>query len=141
MVAQRAGGDEGATAATSRALPFTPLIAGQLEAYLRTVMLQQRDGTRQSFVMGDLLKGYSNEKVVTLARYYASAGWTSANEKADPALVKAGEELHQRRCAGCHGEDGRAASGMAPRLAGQSISYLKSQLDPISTRRPSCQTR
>jgi cytochrome c553 len=119
---------EGCDSCHKPGVPFMPLIAGQPEAYLRTVMLQQRDGSRKSFVMGDLLKGYSNEKVATLSRYYASAGWTSANEETDPDLVKAGEALHQRGCAGCHGEDGRAASGMAPRLAGQSMSYLKAQL-------------
>jgi cytochrome c553 len=119
---------EGCDSCHKPGVPFMPQIAGQPEEYLRTVMRQQRAGTRHAFVMGDILGEYSDDKIETLARYYADAGWTSAGEQANPALAREGAALHQRRCAGCHGEDGRRASGMTPRLAGQTISHLQTQL-------------
>jgi sulfide dehydrogenase cytochrome subunit len=121
---------EGACNSCHRAgVPFMPLIAGQPEAYLKTIMRQHRDGTRHSLVMGDLLKAYSNENIDALAKYYANANWISSGEMTHPDLVNAGAELHQRRCAGCHGADGRKAVGMTPRLAGQTISYTMTQLN------------
>ena len=120
-------------------VPFMPMIAGLPEPYLKAVMQQHRDGTRHSLVMGDLLKGYSNANIDTLAKYYSNQKWISSAETTRPDLVSAGAVLHQRRCAGCHGPDGRRAFGMTPRLAGQTISYtttqLKSFLDP-KTRLP-----
>lgn len=110
-------------------VPFMPLIAGQPAQYLKVVLQQQRDGLRHSFVMGDLLKNYTDEKIDTLAEYYANSVWTSAGESADADRVKAGAAIHQRRCAGCHGEDGRRATGLTPRLAGQAMSYFKSQMN------------
>jgi len=109
-------------------VPFMPLINGQPEQYLKTVMLQQRDGQRQSLVMGDLLKEYPDEKLDTLAKYYANSVWVSAGEASNSELVRTGAAIHQKRCVGCHGQDGRRASGMTPRLAGQTISYFKSQM-------------
>jgi len=110
-------------------VPYMPLIAGQPEEYLKVVMQQHRDGSRKSLVMGDLLKGYSNEQIANLAQYYAAAGWTSAREKTNAELVNTGAALHQRRCAGCHGTDGSRSGGMTPRLAGQTMSHIKAQLN------------
>lgn len=110
-------------------VPFMPLIAGQPEPYLKAIMLQYRDGRRHSLVMGDLLKTYSDENIEALAKYYANANWVSSADKSQPELVSAGAVLHQRRCAGCHGPDGRRAAGMTPRLAGQTISYTMAQLN------------
>lgn len=109
-------------------VPFMPLINGQPELYLKTVMQQQRDRKRHSLVMGDLLKDYPDEKLDTLSSYYANSVWVSAGEPSDADQVRAGAAIHQQRCAGCHGQDGRRASGMTPRLAGQTISYFKSQM-------------
>jgi cytochrome subunit of sulfide dehydrogenase len=110
-------------------VPFMPLIAGQPEPYLKAIMRQYRDGKRHSLVMGDLLKAYSNENIDALARYYANANWTSSGDNTHPDLVSAGAALHQRRCAGCHGPDGRRAVGLTPRLAGQTISYTLAQIN------------
>lgn len=110
-------------------VPFMPMIAGQPEPYLKAIMQQHRDGKRHSLVMGDLLKDYSNENIDALAKYYANANWISSGEGTHPELVSEGAVLHQRRCAGCHGPDGRKAVGMTPRLAGQTISYTMAQLN------------
>lgn len=109
-------------------VPFMPLISGQPEQYLKVVMRQQRDGLRHSLVMGDLLKDYTDEKLDTLAKYYANSVWLSAGEASNADLARSGAAIHQRRCAGCHGQDGRRAAGMTPRIAGQTISYFKSQM-------------
>lgn len=131
---------EGCDSCHKPGVPFMPLIAGQPEEYLRTVMRQQRAGSRHAFVMRDILKDYDDDRIATLARYYAESGWLSAGEQANPTLAREGEVLHRLRCAGCHGIDGRRASGMTPRLAGQAMSHLQAQLrlylDP-RTRLPS----
>ncbi|MGA7178434.1 MAG: c-type cytochrome [Thiobacillaceae bacterium] len=105
-----------------------PLIDGQAEEYLRVVMLQYRDGTRSSVVMADLLRDFSNEKITALAKLYATTRWPAAKPKTNPALVRAGREVHNAKCAGCHGPGGVKAEGMTPRLAGQNPSYIEAQL-------------
>jgi sulfide dehydrogenase cytochrome subunit len=105
-----------------------PLIDGQPEEYLRIVMLQYRDGTRSSVVMADLLRGFSNEKITALAKIYATTRWPAAKLKTNPALVKTGRDVHNEKCAGCHGPGGIKAEGMTPRLAGQNPSFIETQL-------------
>lgn len=108
--------------------PNMPRIDGQPQEYLTVVMQQFRDRTRASVVMTDLLREYSNEKIAALARLFAATKWSSVKVRADAALVKRGEDLHQAKCAICHGQDGSKAEGMTPRLAGQNPFYLEAQL-------------
>ncbi len=108
--------------------PNMPRIDGQPQEYLSTVMQQFRDGTRSSIVMADLLRGYSDGRITALARLFAGTRWTSVKVKTDAALVKQGEDLHQAKCAVCHGQGGSKAEGMTPRLAGQNPFYLEAQL-------------
>jgi sulfide dehydrogenase cytochrome subunit len=108
--------------------PNMPRIDGQPHEYLATVMQQFRDGTRSSVVMADLLRAYSDEKIAALARLFAAAKWSSVKVRTEAALVKKGGELHQAKCAICHGQGGSKAEGMTPRLAGQNPFYLEAQL-------------
>lgn len=45
------------------------------------------------------------------------------------ADLKAGAEIVEDLCAGCHGEDGNSAAPVNPKLAGQHVEYLIKQLN------------
>jgi len=109
-------------------VPVTPLLAGQSEQYLRAVMLQLRDGSLGSLIMGDILRDLSEEQIDALAKYYGGAEWVSVQQETNHARVTAGAAVHLRRCAGCHGPGGRQTLGLIPRLAGQQIDYIRAQL-------------
>jgi cytochrome c553 len=109
--------------------PGTPLIAGQPQQYLATVMREIRDGVRDSPLMAGLLKGHADQQIDALASHYARQKWVAGPAKIDEATVKAGATLHEERCAGCHGPRGLKAEGMTPRLAGQDAAFLEAELN------------
>jgi sulfide dehydrogenase cytochrome subunit len=104
--------------------PSMPSIGGLPESYLNNIMLEWKNGTRFSATMGRLIKGYSDEQIAALAKYYAGKPWVPAAQKTDPKLVELGKKV-TARCAGCHGENGNAGDGETPHLNGQWSMYLQ----------------
>jgi sulfide dehydrogenase cytochrome subunit len=49
-----------------------PAIAGKPAAYLQSTMKAFRDGSRPATVMNRLAKGYSDEEIAALARYFST---------------------------------------------------------------------
>jgi|688.fasta_scaffold284409_2 sulfide dehydrogenase cytochrome subunit len=106
-----------------------PSIGGQSESYLRTVMLEWKNGTRYSATMGRLLKGYSDEQIVALAKYFAAQPWVPAEQRAPDQVVFNGR-LVSDRCTTCHGErGGQPSDDQTPRLNGQWALYLEMELN------------
>ncbi len=106
-----------------------PSIGGQSEAYLRMLMLEWKSGARYSATMGRLLKGYSDEQIAALAKYFAAKPWVPSEQRAPDQVVFNGR-LVSDRCTTCHGERGGQPSDSAtPRLNGQWAMYLEMELN------------
>ena len=106
-----------------------PSIGGQSEAYLSMLMLQWKSGERYSATMGRLLKGYSDEQITALAKYFAAQPWVPAEQRAPDQVVFNGR-LVSDRCTTCHGERGGQPTDPAtPRLNGQWAMYMEMELN------------
>lgn len=104
-----------------------PSIGGLPEGYLKTVMLEWKEGKRYSATMGRLIKGYTEEEISGLAAYFSKLPWTPVAQKTDPKLVERGKQATQS-CVSCHGPTGKAAMPTAPNLNGQIAKYLEMEM-------------
>jgi cytochrome c553 len=106
-----------------------PSLAGLPAAYLQAQMADFASGRRQAPQMQPLAMALSAEDVRAIGEYYAAqdVGWPAV-APGDSAPAFAAERL--QTCKACHGQDLRGGTGVAPapRLAGQSASYLLRQL-------------
>jgi cytochrome subunit of sulfide dehydrogenase len=106
-----------------------PSIGGQSEAYLLMLMQQWRSGERYSASMGRLLKGYSDEQIASLAKYFSAQPWVPAEQRAPDQVIFNGR-LVSDRCTTCHGEKGgQPADAVTPRLNGQWATYIEMELN------------
>jgi sulfide dehydrogenase cytochrome subunit len=65
-------GCHGAAGALETSIP--PIIIGVPEEYLVTAMQRFRDGSRKSTIMGRIAKGYTDEEITAVARFFAGLG-------------------------------------------------------------------
>lgn len=105
-----------------------PSIGGQPAPYLEAVMKEFRDGSRHSTAMGRLLKGYNDEELAALAKFYERKLWVKSGETSAAALTTKGAKLHADRCAGCHGDKADKTFQRMPRLAGQRTDFIELEL-------------
>lgn len=109
-----------------------PVIGGQHEAYLTSVMLSFRNGGRPSSIMGRLMKGYSEEQIQAMAKYLSTLPYRPPAQAIDADKVGVGKEAYRKACSRCHLDGGRdAAEGDYPKLAGQHLSYLQHTMSEI----------
>jgi sulfide dehydrogenase cytochrome subunit len=109
--------------------PSMPSIGGQSEAYLKNVMLEWKNGDRYSATMGRLIKGYSDEDIAALAKYFSKLPWKPVAQKLDPGLVQRGEEVADR-CSAGHGETGGDPGDEdTPKLNGQWGQFMELELE------------
>lgn len=102
-----------------------PIIAGMPRDFIVTAMKEFRDGSRSSTIMGRIAKGYNDAQLEAMSGYFAGQKWAAARQKTDPAAVKRGEKIHQKRCEACHRDNGASmAMDMQP-LAGQWAGYTQ----------------
>ncbi|MGF1644132.1 MAG: c-type cytochrome [Thiotrichales bacterium] len=106
-----------------------PSLAGLPETYLRDTMLEWKAGTRFSATMGRLIKGYSEDEIVALAKYFAEKPWTPvAQANLDPKMINEGKWATDR-CVECHGErGGEPDNDKTPRIDGQVARYIELEL-------------
>jgi cytochrome c553 len=132
-VCARCHGPDGSGQVTGGEAPNLTL---QDAAYLQSALQAYVQGARKSGYMQTVAAQLSGAQIAALARYYAALPVATAPAApADPALVKRGEiialegvrETATPACANCHEAAGASLSG-APRLAGQSATYLARQL-------------
>lgn len=105
-----------------------PSIGGLSESYLYNVMLQWKHGERYSATMGRHFKGYSDEELAGLAKYFSVLPWTPVVQAADAKTLAHGKEATER-CETCHGATGGQPDDQdTPMLNGQWAKYLELEL-------------
>lgn len=128
-----------------------PVIAGMSESYLKSAMMDYKDGSRYSTIMGRIARGYTDAEIDAMAEFFAAQTWTPGKQEVDSELAGKGGALHtDKGCAMCHGPNGTAPSPAVPNLAGQFAEYLYYQMsdyanphaavpDTAMVMRPMCQ--
>jgi cytochrome c553 len=117
-------GVNGVSAGTSM-----PSIGGLSETYLKNIMMEWKSGDRASANMTRLIKGYSDEEIAGLAKYFSKLPWVPQVQKISANDLKLGKEATDR-CESCHGATGGEPDGDdTPRLNGQWAKYLELELD------------
>lgn len=110
-----------------------PHLGGQNEAYLLATLKAFKQDKRPSVFMGRLTRGYSDPELEEVARYFARQPWSPPAQTTSPQRVANGEAMAQKRCAACHSERGLPVVENTPRLAGQQMGYIKTELDRFLT--------
>jgi sulfide dehydrogenase cytochrome subunit len=105
-----------------------PSLGGQSELYLKNIMMQWKSGERASATMSRLIKGYSDEQIAGLAKYYASKPWVPVAQTVSADALKNGKDLTER-CETCHGVTGsKPDEADTPFMHGQQAKYLELEL-------------
>lgn len=116
--------------------PDTPHLAGQNQNYLFKQLYDFRNSefpnVRHQSVMSYRAPRLGSAATDSLAAWYASQPCPLPEGGAKPA---ASPPAIAKTCVQCHGDDGRAAGGMMPRLAGQRAEYLLAQLRQFNASR------
>ncbi len=100
-----------------------PRLAGLRENYIVRSMEDYRSNARPNEEMARISRGFDDEAIAALARYFANQDWTPTGMPSDEALAREGLQTARNRCASCHGS--RGSGGVSgPRLAGQPVAYL-----------------
>ncbi|NJK88490.1 MAG: c-type cytochrome [Myxococcales bacterium] len=114
-----------------------PVLAGQSEPYLRASLDAYRTRQRASGIMEPIASRLSDDEADDAARWYAgldgglSAPVQTKDLEAEPGREIASRGIPSRRipiCDACHGGSGFQQEASFPRLHGQSLDYLESQL-------------
>ncbi|MEY3219278.1 MAG: hypothetical protein RIT27_635 [Pseudomonadota bacterium] len=108
--------------------PATPTISGMAVDTFTDAMKAYREGKRPSTVMGRLAKGYTDEDIAEMSKFFAAQKFVRVAQKTDPDKVKAGKKLHKDNCEKCHEEGGFKDEDGSSILAGQWLPYLQFQL-------------
>ena len=116
-------------------VPQFPKLAGLGEKYLLQQMQYIRDGVRPVAQMAGQVDNMSDQDLADIAAFYNSK--PRSVEKADPELVKLGEQIYRggiaernvAACIACHSArgDGNGPAGF-PALGGQHADYVAAQL-------------
>ena len=106
--------------------PASPSLAGLDYDYLIDTMKAFKEGERRSTIMSRIAKGYSDEEIEAMSKFFADKKYVLASQKSDKAAAKRGKKLHMKYCKNCHGDTGVSSdedddSGM---LAGQWKPYM-----------------
>jgi len=106
--------------------PAAPTIAGMYGEYFVELMKGFQEGTVYSTVMGRLAKGYSEEEIQAMAKYFAAKEYKPAAQEFDTALVDKGAKMHDKYCEKCHSDGGKPLKDEEYNiLAGQWTPYLQ----------------
>jgi cytochrome c553 len=117
-----------------------PRLAGQNAAYIAKQLANFKSGERKSEVMPRMVTTLTEEDMRALGLYF-SRQKSPPHASADPLLATKGREIYTRggaatevaACVGCHGERGDGSETL-PRLAGQVVGYLATQLRDFGKR-------
>ncbi len=104
--------------------PNMPSIGGLSESYLYAVMQQWKNGERYSATMGRHFKGYSDQELDAIAKYFSQLPWVPVAQNADAKTLARGKEASER-CETCHGATGGEPDDAdTPRINGQWAEYM-----------------
>ncbi|MEE9448026.1 MAG: c-type cytochrome, partial [Arenicellales bacterium] len=104
--------------------PATPSIGGMSEIYMIDAMTDYKNGDRPSTIMTRIAKGYSDEEIVAMSKFFADQPYVRANQVFDAAMAAKGKDLHEDNCSKCHDEGGTLADDDAGFLKGQWSNYI-----------------
>ncbi len=106
-----------------------PSIGGQPEVFLNKIMLEWKRGERAAASMNRLIKGYSDEQIAALAKYYAAKPWKAQVQSASAEVLSKGKDATER-CENCHGVTGSEPNDdETPRLHGQTVKYMELEMN------------
>jgi len=114
--------------AGNSANPAVPSLAGQPAQFITTQLVMFREGQRKDAQMSPMAAGLSNADLNNMAAYFAAQKLAAPKHTTAAANAQAGPGLAERyNCTQCHGP---ALMGQqhVPRLAGQQLEYLRTQL-------------
>ena len=114
-----------------------PIIAGQHEFNLLSVLREFRNGARTSGLMSPIAKNLSGDDIKALAAYFSALPWPAYREPADAASIARVQALDAvKKCTSCHRE-GFVGYANTPRVANQKLDYLiKTLSDFHDNKRP-----
>lgn len=113
--------------------PASPTIAGISVDYFIETMDAYKSGTRPSTIMTRIAKGYTEEEVKLMAKFFAKQPFVRQPQKHDPALAKKGAKLHKKYCEKCHEDGGRSSEDDAGILAGQWLPYVRYTMEDFTS--------
>jgi cytochrome c553 len=111
--------------------PGVPYLDGQVQSYLVESIELLRDRKRVTQVPDHVPVSWTVAQVSAAAALYSTARGRQPTDPIDPALVAQGRDIFRDRCETCHAADGRETDPRgagSPLLAGQQLSYLRSQI-------------
>ena len=112
--------------------PASPTIAGITEEYFVETMGAFKNGKRHATVMGRIAKGYTDDEIKAMGKFFAGKKYVGHAQKVDLAKVAKGKTLHKQNCEKCHEEGGRVSEDGGI-LAGQWMPYLHFQMEDFTT--------
>ncbi|MCW8890068.1 MAG: cytochrome c4 [Sedimenticola sp.] len=104
--------------------PAAPSIAGLSPTYFNETMAGFASGEIPSTIMGRIAKGYTEDEIGAMAKFYSGKKFMKAKQDFDPALADKGAKLHDKYCEKCHADGGQSAEDDAGVLAGQWTPYV-----------------
>lgn len=108
-----------------------PNISGLSDQFIMDAMEAFKEGERHSTVMARIARGYTEQQIEIIAKFYSQLPRQWPKQSIDTRLVKKGEKLHIKYCAKCHEDNGRSSEQDAGILANQKIPYLKYIMDDV----------
>lgn len=133
MACARCHGDDG----TPTGGGVVPILSRQSVYYLTKQLRSFASGSRQNAVMTPIAKGLTDDEILSVSQYYASARpKTQANRAGEAELVSRGKSIategtvenRLQACDSCHGPNGTGEKPAIPYLSGQYKQYIESQL-------------
>ena len=103
--------------------PSSPHIAGMNSEYFTESMNAYKKDERNPTIMNRIAKGYTDEQIAGMAKFFASQKLRATAQVVDPAKVELGAKYHEEYCEKCHEDNGRDASDGGT-LASQWMPYF-----------------
>ncbi|MDR9498444.1 MAG: c-type cytochrome [Hydrogenovibrio sp.] len=113
--------------------PAIPSIAGMSEYYFKESMHAYRDGDRPSTIMQRIAKGYTDEDIEAMAKYFSDLNYVQIEQKHNKKVANIGAKLHDRFCSKCHEDAGTLPDDDAGFLSGQMKPYLQYSMDDFTS--------
>lgn len=116
-----------------------PRLAGQSATYISRQLEDFKSGKRKG-TMNEIAANLESDEMVALGKYFSSKP-IKAHRASDPDFTAVGKYIYHNgnqwsgvaACSSCHGEDGSGTDEL-PRIAGQHMRYLISQLRDFNER-------
>jgi sulfide dehydrogenase cytochrome subunit len=102
-----------------------PTIAGLAESYFIDAMAGFQSGETRSTIMTRIAKGYTEDEIASMAKFFAGKKYVMASQSSDSAAASRGAKLHDKYCEKCHAEGGTDPEDESGYLGGQHKTYLK----------------